>query len=231
MIPIRDDDGMRRRFPVMTILLIAANVLVFVLYELPLIASGAFESTLTGVVLVPYELTHNPGPEVIADLFRSMFMHAGWAHLLGNMLYLWIFGDNVEDAISAIPYLVFYLICGVAAAAAHVILAPNSQVPTLGASGAIAGVLGAYLVMFPNNRVVSLVPLGRTFVMREMSALVVLGFWFVLQLINTVLGLGAIDQGGVAFAAHVGGFVAGMALGWLWVRTFGMRTRPRVKVA
>lgn len=233
MIPFRDDNTGRRRFPWVTILLIAANVLVFVLYELPLIAAGeaAFTAALTRVVLVPYDLTHNLSPDVIADLFRSMFMHGGWAHLVGNMLYLWIFGDNVEDAIGHIPYLFFYLFCGVVAAMAHVVLAPNSQVPTLGASGAIAGVLGAYLVLFPRNRVVTLVPMGRQMVMREMSALAVLGFWFVFQAISMVMSLGAVDQGGIAFAAHVGGFVAGLVLGWLWKQTFGTRSTTRVRPA
>lgn len=224
MIPFRDDNSGRRRFPFVTIGLIAINVLVFVLYELPLMANpAAFENALRSVVLVPFDLTHNFGPEVMMDVLRSMFMHGSWMHLIGNMLYLWIFGDNVESAVGHIPYVFFYLFCGVAAAAAHVILAPNSQVPTLGASGAIAGVLGAYLVMFPNNRVATLVPMGRQMVMREMSALAVLAFWFVLQAINMFAGLGTMgDQGGVAYAAHVGGFVAGLVIGWIFKRMFGV---------
>jgi membrane associated rhomboid family serine protease len=227
MIPYRDDNSGRRRFPFVTIALIAINVLVFVLYELPAMGSeSAFENMLRNVVLVPAAFTANPfSIESWLDMLRSMFMHGGWAHLLGNMLYLWIFGDNVEDAVGHIPYLFFYLICGAAAAFAHILLAPGSQVPTLGASGAIAGVLGAYLVMFPNNRIITLVPAGGRMVMQETSALIVLGFWFVLQAVNMFLGLGAIDQGGVAFAAHVGGFVAGVALGFAWKQMFG---RPAV---
>ncbi len=233
MIPMRDDNSTRRRFPIVTILLIAANVLIFVLYELPLMAAGeaVFAEALMRNVLVPYDLTHNFGPEVMMDLMRSMFMHGSWMHLIGNMLYLWIFGDNVEDAIGHIPYLFFYVFCGLAAAAAHVILAPNSQVPTLGASGAIAGVLGAYLVLFPGNRVMTLVPMGRTMVMREMSALAVLGIWFVFQFISTVMTMGNTEQGGVAFAAHVGGFIAGAVLGYIWKQIFGARRPARVRPA
>jgi membrane associated rhomboid family serine protease len=227
MIPYRDDNSARRRFPFVTIALIAINALVFVLYELPLMGNpSAFENALGNVVLVPAQFLADPfSVEAWLDMLRSMFMHGGWAHLLGNMLYLWIFGDNVEDAVGHIPYLFFYLFCGVAAAFAHILLAPGSQVPTLGASGAIAGVLGAYLVMFPNNRIITLVPAGGRMVMQETSALIVLGFWFVLQAVNMFLGLGAIDQGGVAFAAHVGGFVAGVALGFAWKQMFG---RPSV---
>jgi membrane associated rhomboid family serine protease len=234
MIPIRDDNSLRRRFPIVTILLIAINVLIFLLVELPLMAQGeqAFGEALLRQVLVPANLFDANGitAEDMMDLLRSMFWHGSWMHLIGNMLYLWIFGDNVEDAIGHIPYLIFYLICGVAAAAAHVVLDPNSTIPTLGASGAIAGVLGAYLVLFPGNRVATLVPMGRTMVMREMSALVVLGMWFVLQLISTVMSFGSLEEGGVAFAAHVGGFIAGAVLGFLWKQAFGarlpVRTRP-----
>ena len=227
MIPYKDDNSARRRFPFVTIALIAINVLVFVLYELPIMGNeAAFENMLRNVLLVPATFTANPfSIESMLDMLRSMFMHGGWAHLLGNMLYLWIFGDNVEDAVGHIPYLFFYLFCRVVASLSHVLLAPGSQVPTLGASGAIAGVLGAYLVMFPNNRIITLVPAGGRMVMQEMSALIVLGFWFVLQAVNMFMGLGAIDQGGVAFAAHVGGFVAGLALGFLWKQMFG---RPAV---
>lgn len=235
MIPMRDDDTMRRRFPIVTVLLIAINVLVFVLYELPLMAQGeqAFGSALLRNVFVPANLFDANGisTDDLLDLMRSMFMHASWMHLIGNMLYLWIFGDNVEDALGHILYLFFYIFCGFAAAAAHTLLDPASQVPTLGASGAIAGVLGAYLVMFPGNRVATLVPMGQTMVMREMSALVVLGMWFVLQLISTVLAFGSLEQGGVAFAAHVGGFIAGAVLGFLWKQMFGSRLPTRVRPA
>jgi membrane associated rhomboid family serine protease len=227
MIPYKDDNSGRRRFPFVTIALIVINVLVFLLYELPIMGNAAaFENMLRTVLLVPAQFTANPfSIESALDMIRSMFMHGGWAHLLGNMLYLWIFGDNVEDAVGHIPYLFFYLFCGVVASLSHVLLAPGSQVPTLGASGAIAGVLGAYLVMFPNNRIITLVPAGGRMVMQETSALIVLGFWFVLQAISMFTGLGSIDQGGVAFAAHVGGFVAGLALGFLWKQMFG---RPAV---
>lgn len=233
MIPYKDDNTGRRRFPFVTIGLIVVNVLVFLLFELPVMTSeAAFSNLLRDVVLVPASFTANMfSVESWLDMFRSMFMHGSIAHLAGNMLYLWIFGDNVEDTVGHIPYLFFYLFCGVAAAFAHIMLAPTSQVPTLGASGAIAGVLGAYLVMFPNNRVLAMVPGGGAMRVQEVPALLILGFWFVLQAINMFMGWAAPDQGGVAFAAHVGGFVAGAALGLLWKSMFGSPATPRVKQA
>ncbi len=224
MIPLRDENP-SRSFPFVTLLLIGANVAVF-LYELSL-SPRALERFVLGYGAIPAAILS--GDRVLPDgsfvpwmtLLTSMFLHGGIMHLVGNMLYLWIFGDNVEDVVGHIPYIFFYLLCGVAAAFAHIMLAPNSQVPTLGASGAIAGVLGAYLVMFPNNRVLAMVPAGRTMVVREVSALMILGFWFVLQAINMIMGWAAPDQGGVAFAAHVGGFIAGAALGLLWKSMFG----------
>jgi len=227
-IPIRDDDTDRRTFPFVTVALIAINVLVFVLYELPMMTSdAAFETALRSATLVPYDFVrHIFTLEAWMDLLRSMFMHASWEHILGNMLYLWIFGDNVEDAFGHIAYLFFYLLCGVAAAFAHVLLAMNSQVPTLGASGAIAGVLGAYLVLFPGRRVIALVPGGARMMTQETTALAMIGLWFVFQFISMIAGLGAIDQGGVAFAAHVGGFIAGAAIGYLWKQAFGVRSTP-----
>jgi membrane associated rhomboid family serine protease len=157
--------------------------------------------------------TH-PGPFWITTL-TSMFMHGGWMHLLGNMLFLWIFGDNVEQAMGSFRYLVFYLICGVAATAAHIMTGLSSQIPSLGASGAISGVLGAYIVLFPHQRVRVLVVRMVT----EMPALVVIGLWILLQFVN---GIGAMAQteetGGVAYAAHVGGFIAGIVLVWIFRR-------------
>ncbi len=146
-----------------------------------------------------------------------MFLHGGWAHLLGNMLYLWIFGDNIEDQVGRRTYIAFYLFCGWFATMAHAYINADSPVPAIGASGAISGVLGAYLVMFPKTRVLTLIPLGYFIRLAELPALAVLGMWFVLQLLSGTMSLGA-RGGGVAFWAHIGGFVAGMALGYLFKR-------------
>jgi membrane associated rhomboid family serine protease len=230
MMPMSDDDSGRKHFPFVNIALIAINVLVFVLYELPMLGNDAvFQNTLMHVTLVPYDFVRNfftAGAWV--NMFRSMFMHASIEHIVGNMLFLYIFGDNVEDAFGHIAYLAFYLICGVAASLFYVMLSLNSQVPTLGASGAIAGVLGAYLVLFPHNTVVALVPTGAAGgqVMQRTTALAMIGMWFVFQFISMVAGLGGVENGGVAFAAHVGGFIAGAAMGFIWKQMFGTRYQP-----
>ena len=206
MFPIGDDDSARRTVPVVTYALIALNVLVFFL-EL----SGG-EPFIERWSVVPRRLTQNPGGDFIT-VFTSMFMHGGWLHLAGNMLYLWIFGDNVEDRFGHAKFIVFYLLCGIAATVAQVFFSAGSNIPNLGASGAIAGVLGAYLVLFPRGSVRVL--MGRGVV--PMPALVVIGLWIVLQFIN---GIGSITQsaetGGVAYMAHIGGFVAGLALTFLF---------------
>ena len=143
-----------------------------------------------------------------------MFLHGGWLHLGGNMLYLWIFGDNVEDKLGHIRYLAFYIVCGLAASILHVFVDSTSIVPTVGASGAIAGVLGAYLLLFPRARVVTLIPIFVFIQVAELPALLVLGFWFVMQFFNGLMSLGyqTAGMGGVAWWAHIGGFVAGLAL-------------------
>jgi membrane associated rhomboid family serine protease len=144
-----------------------------------------------------------------------MFLHGGWAHLIGNMLYLWIFGDNVEDRLGHVKYVVFYLGCGWVATLVHGLSNPGSAIPSIGASGAIAGVLGAYLVLFPKARVVTLIPLGFFIRLTQLPALAVLGFWFVLQLFSGTASLGAksAQTTGVAWWAHIGGFVAGLVVG------------------
>jgi membrane associated rhomboid family serine protease len=161
---------------------------------------------------VPSRFMADPIGEFVT-LFTSMFMHAGWAHLLGNMLYLWIFGDNVEDRLGHGLYLVFYILCGLAATFAQLAISLGSEVANVGASGAIAGVLGAYLIMFPRGRVNVL--LGRF--VTPMSALIVIGFWIVLQIFSqiSVFSAGSQEQGGVAYMAHIGGFVAGVVLTFL----------------
>jgi len=224
LFPIGDDNTERRIFPLVNYSLIAINVLVF-LYQLsdPQFTYGysvvPAEITrgedLTGVVRIAgSSLRLHPGPTPIyLTLITAMFMHGGWGHLLGNMLYLWIFGDNVEDRMSHLKYLIFYLTCGVLASATHIFLSPNSIIPSLGASGAIAGVLGAYLVLFPQKGVHVFV-LGRIV---TMPALIVVGLWGVLQFLNGFGSLGNTESGGgVAYMAHVGGFVAGIVLVFLF---------------
>lgn len=206
MFPIGDDDSSERTVPIVTYLLIVVNVLFF-LVEL----SGG-EPFIERWSVVPRRLMANPGADFIT-VFTSMFMHGGWLHLGGNMLYLWIFGDNVEDRFGHAKFALFYFLCGIAATFAQVMVSANSSVPNLGASGAIAGVLAAYIVLFPRGQVKVL--MGRSVV--PMPALVVIGLWIVLQFIS---GVGSITQsaetGGVAYMAHIGGFVAGLVLTFLF---------------
>ena len=178
-----------------------------------LVELSSGDAFLNKWAFVPSRFAANPGSQFVT-VFSSMFMHAGWLHLLGNMLYLWIFGDNVEDRLGHARYLVFYLLCGVAATFAQYLFSLGSDVPNLGASGAIAGVLGAYIIMFPGERVRVLV--GRGVV--QMSALVVIGFWIVLQVVSSLSAFTAWSQtggGGVAYMAHVGGFIAGIVLTYI----------------
>ena len=207
MIPIGDDDSTRRIVPTVTYILIAINVLVF------LIELSAGEAFINRWAFVPSRFLANPAGDFVT-LFTSMFMHAGWVHLIGNMLYLWIFGDNVEDRLGHGMFLVFYLVCGVAAAFAQMAVNMTSSIPNVGASGAIAGALGAYIVMFPGQRVRVLV--GRA--ITTMPALIVIGFWIVLQLFSSFAAITDSSQtegGGVAYMAHVGGFFAGVLLAFV----------------
>ncbi|MDY6846415.1 MAG: rhomboid family intramembrane serine protease [Chloroflexota bacterium] len=206
MIPIRDQIKTRRT-PIINYLLIILNIIVFFLQ---LSAGTNQESLVYEFALIPANFSDGIGLSEIRDVFTSMFMHAGLMHLLGNMIYLWIFGDNVEDAIGHIKYLLFYLAGGLAASIAHILINPSSQIPTVGASGAIAATLGAYLVLYPQSRVATFIPLGFFMTLRILPASIVLIMWFVLQLFNGVLTLGvAEDMGGTAFWAHIGGFVFG----------------------
>ena len=170
------------------------------------------------------------GPELLSPIltiFTSMFMHGGLFHIGGNMLYLWIFGNNVEDRLGRIPFLVFYLVGGIVAALAQVVIDPTSTNPLVGASGAIAAALGAYIVLFPGARILSLVFLGFFYQLLEVPALVILGFWFVLQLISGVASLGAqTAEGGVAFFAHIGGFALGLVVGVLVRARGGLSRSP-----
>jgi membrane associated rhomboid family serine protease len=210
MLPIGDDNTGRRITPVVTYILIALNVIFF------LVEMSGGEPFIQRWAFVPRRFLADPAGDFLT-LFTAMFMHAGWLHLLGNMLYLWIFGDNVEDRFGHAKFVIFYLVCGIAATFAQLAFSADSAVPNLGASGAVAGVLGAYLLLYPRGRVH--VMMGRGVV--PAPALMVIGLWFVLQLFS---GIGSVasnvdEGGGVAYMAHVGGFVAGFLL------TFVLRGR------
>jgi membrane associated rhomboid family serine protease len=206
MLPLGDDNSGRRITPIVTYVLIAINVLVFFLE----LSNG--EEFIQRWAFVPTRFLADPVGD-FATLFTSMFLHAGWAHLLGNMLYLWIFGDNVEDRFGHGLFFVFYILAGLAATFAQLAISLGSSVANVGASGAIAGVLGAYLIMFPRGRVNVL--LGRF--VTPMSALIVIGLWFLLQIFSqiSVFSAGPQEGGGVAYMAHIGGFVAGVVLTYL----------------
>jgi membrane associated rhomboid family serine protease len=217
MIPLRDDNP-TRRFAILTLLLVAANVAVF-LYEISLPGQGALTAFFADFALTPAELSYSPTPAVFGTVVSSMFMHGGWMHLIGNMLYLWIFGNNVEDSMSRLGYLLFYLLCGVGAAATQVAVNPQSEIPMVGASGAVSGILGAYLILFPRARVTVLVPIWIFIRFVAVPAWLMLVFWFGLQLLSGALSLGKMHEGGVAFWAHIGGFVTGM----IWIPIFKRR--------
>jgi membrane associated rhomboid family serine protease len=190
-------------------------------------ASAAISRTYgagSGRALQTYLKRRCPSKDWLLSVFVAMFLHAGWLHIAGNMLFLWVFGNNVEDQLGRVRYVVFYLLGGIAAAALQIALDPSSTIPTLGASGAIAAVLGAYAVMFPRARVLTLVLLGYIWVV-QLPAFVVLGVWFVLQLFSGLGSLGTDVNGGVAYSAHVGGFAFGMTVAWLFFRSRGGR-RP-----
>jgi len=211
MLPLSDHNP-RSTVSVVNYLLVAANVLVF-FWELSL--GPNIERDLMILSFVPARFWAAPlYPPNLIRILISMFLHAGWLHLGGNMLYLWIFGDNVEDRLGHFKYVIFYLLCGLAATMSHAIANPDSMLPSIGASGAIAGVLGAYIVLFPKARVTTLIPIFVFITIREIPAILVLGFWFVLQLFVGVASIGASadTSGGVAVFAHIGGFVAGMLL-------------------
>jgi membrane associated rhomboid family serine protease len=206
MFPIGDDDSALRTVPFVTYALLALNILFF------FVELNGGEAFIMRWAFVPSRFMGNPITDSLT-LFTSMFMHAGWVHLGGNMLYLWIFGDNVEDRFGHIKFIIFYLICGIAATFAQLVFSIGSNIPNLGASGAIAGVLGAYILMFPGRRVSVLQGMR----VIQVPALIVIGLWIVLQFYS---GIGSIanssEIGGVAYMAHIGGFVAGFVLTFLF---------------
>lgn len=214
MLPIGDDDSGRRTIPIVTYGLIALNILFFFVE----LAGG--EAFIEKWAFVPTRFLANPVGDGLT-VFSSMFMHAGWVHLGGNMLYLWIFGDNVEDRFGHIKFIIFYLLCGIAATFAQLIFSLGSNVPNLGASGAIAGVLGAYILMFPQGKIRVLQGQG----IIQVSALIVIGLWIGLQFFSSVASISSTTTtGGVAYMAHVGGFIAGFILTLL----FRGRTAPQL---
>jgi membrane associated rhomboid family serine protease len=231
MFPLKDDNP-SHTVPFVTVGLIVANLLVFV-YQFSLEVGGpegarAAQAFILEFGLVPCRLTGAcvgaaDVPAPVLTIFTSMFMHGGLFHIGGNMLYLWIFGNNVEDTMGHGRALIFYLACGVAAALAQTAVGPRSPVPMVGASGAVSGVLGAYLILFPHAHVTTLVILGFFWRLVQVPAVVVLGFWIVVQVLNGLGSFGA--SGGVAFFAHIGGFVAGIVL------LFVLRPRARSRVA
>ncbi|HSB46295.1 MAG TPA: rhomboid family intramembrane serine protease [Nitrospira sp.] len=218
MIPLHDDNPTERT-PVVTIAFIVACVLVF-LYQASLPSQpgeilvfqyGAIPAIVFGRADLPEGIVAIPA---YATLITSMFLHGGWMHLIGNMLYLWVFGNNIEDVMGHARYVVFYLTCGILAALSHAVTEPSSTVPMVGASGAISGVLGAYVLLFPRAHVLVLMPgIGMT----RVAAGIVLGMWFVMQLLSGGMSIGS-KGGGVAFFAHIGGFITGMVLIGLFKR-------------
>lgn len=219
MVPLSDDNPISTT-PVVVYALLALNAAIF-LYEISL-SAPALQQFFNTWALVPAELTSSFGANAVGaerewiTLISSQFLHGGWLHVGGNMLYLWVFGNNIEDQLGPVKFLVFYLACGALAGLAQWMIEPTSVVPTLGASGAIAGIMGAYIIRFPRARIVTLVPLFIIFTTFRIPAIFFLGWWFVQQAFYSAASLGAtadMGSGGVAYWAHAGGFVVGVVLG------------------
>ena len=229
MIPIKDDTP-RFSTPYVTYFLIALNTVIF-LYELLGFGPHARNQFLFQFGMVPARISgllsgvpHVSAGTALLPILTSMFLHASWLHLIGNMWVLWIFGDNIEDYLGHFPYIVFYLVCGLAAAVTHTLLNAGSVMPTVGASGAIAGIMGAYFVLYPRAKVLTLVPLIVFFTFWWLPAWIVLGYWFAIQFFSgaaTAVAVSSRTAGGIAFWAHVGGFVAGIVL----IKLFPARVR------
>ena len=239
MFPLKDNIP-TDRFPVVTVMLIALNVLAYFFFQQGTISLGDpsnadFLQNLVDFAYIPCELTGETPCDVpqgtAADwvtVFTAMFMHGGLLHLGGNMLFLWIFGNNVEDSMGPFRFIVFYLLSGVAATALQTAINPASDVPNIGASGAVAGVLGGYLLLFPRARVVTVIFIIFFFTIIELPAILILGFWFLQQALFGYFGLtdGSGEGGGVAYFAHIGGFVLGLAL----VKLFASEQRRRRQI-
>ena len=232
MIPLKDDNPTSGK-PIVSYSIIFFCVIIFLaqlgLDEIEIrdftYSYGLIPSVLMGIDQLPDNL-NKISP--IGTIFTSMFMHGGWMHLIGNMLYLWIFADNIEDDLGTLNFVIFYFVSGIGAAMSQVFIDINSQIPMIGASGAIGGVLGAYLINYPNARVLVLIPFGFFSQLLKIRALYVLGFWFILQFINSFLS--SSSGGGVAYAAHIGGFISGVILILFFNRKVSKRNyKPRKK--
>ena len=215
MFPYKDDNP-SNTFPFVTIGIIVLNIVVFILQVL----SGADGQHLVYAYgAIPFNIVTMQSTQPIhpmLTLFTSMFMHGGLFHIFGNMLYLWIFGNNIEDTLGHFRFILFYLFCGITAAVSHALLTSGSTVPMIGASGAISGVLGAYLLLFPYARIHTIIFLGFFVQTIQIPALIVIGFWAIIQLVSGMTAQGIQNQGGVAWFAHVGGFIAGLFTIKLW---------------
>ena len=209
MIPLSDASRQTRTLPAITLVLIVLN---FVVFGLELVGGEAFVSQWS---LIPAEIAH--GHHWIT-LLTAMFMHGGWVHIFGNMLFLWAFGPEIEDAMGPVRYLLFYLLCGLAAFLAQIAMSPSSNIPSLGASGAIAGVMGAFLITYPRDRIKTLVFFGIFVRTTFIPAALLIGLWFLIQLFSQVGAVAEADTGGVAYAAHVGGFIFGAVFARLFER-------------
>lgn len=223
MIPLKDMTP-RRSVPIVTLLLIAANIFVFI-HQLSL-PPRALEEFIKTYGLVPARISlalagrHYTLTQALVPLFTCMFLHGGFLHIIGNMWFLWIFGANVEDRLGAFPYLAFYLFCGIGSGVSQALFSWGSRVPSIGASGAISGVLGAYIVFFPRSRILTLIPLFIIWFTARIPAGIFIGLWFLMQFLSGVSSLGAASAGGVAWWAHVGGFLFGLLLAGA-TRSFG----------
>ena len=241
MFPYKDENPTERP-ALITVSIIIANVLAFILVQ-GAGATGPLAHSVCDFGLIPGEILRSVKPGAGVELapgmicmvhavpkywtvLTSMFMHGGWFHLIGNMLFLWVFGNNIEDATGHGRFLVFYLLCGVAAAAAQTFISPHSVVPMVGASGAISGVLGAYLLLYPKVRVHTLIILPIYITTVALPAWVMLGYWILLQVLSGLGSLSEVEGGGVAFFAHVGGFVTGLVLVRLFASDDVLRRRP-----
>lgn len=226
MIPLKDENP-TETFPIVTVLFIVINASAFA-YEVSLGVAN-IEPFVRAMAVVPVEIGQGLAIREYGTLLTSLFLHGGPVHLLGNMLYLWIFGNNVEDALGHFRFIVFYLLCGVAASVTHIVLNASSNIPVIGASGAISGVLGAYLILYPRARVLVLVPLFFFIRIVRVPAFVVLGLWIVLQIVQGLPTLAASPAaGGVAWFAHIGGFLAGIVLLPFFVRSRQVRSTERI---
>jgi membrane associated rhomboid family serine protease len=223
MIPLSDSAHKPGRFPLINIALILANIFVFFMQ----LTTSDPEGFIYTYALVPSQIDFS-NPATLYPFITSMFLHGGFLHIISNMLFLWVFGDNVEGDMNSLTYLFLYLFSGIVGSLAQYFMNPTSSIPMLGASGAVAGVLGAYFILFPNHKIKTLIPFFGFFTIAEISATIMIGYWIVLQVISGFLlssSAGPVDQGGIAFFAHIGGFFAGAVLAKLLPKTQRVQLR------